>query len=79
MRVNNLFKFQAQENDLEYLFWRFEKDIALSEKKNTFIYVLHLHQNHSVVAPNSGAKTYVSEKQIGEYHTLILFYKQRSN
>ena len=27
------FKFQAQDSDLEYLFWRFEKRIALSEKK----------------------------------------------
>ena len=31
--VNNLFKFQAQNSDLEYLFWRSEKRIALSEKK----------------------------------------------
>ena len=30
--VNNLFKFQAQDSDLEYFFWRFEKQIALSEK-----------------------------------------------
>ena len=27
------FEFQVQDNDLEYLFWRFEKQIALSEKK----------------------------------------------
>ena len=31
--VNNLFKFQAQDSDLEYLFWRFDEHIALSEKK----------------------------------------------
>ena len=31
--VNNLIKFQAQDSDLEYFFWRFEKRIALSEKK----------------------------------------------
>ena len=30
---NNLFKFQAQNSDLEYLFWRSEKCMALSEKK----------------------------------------------
>ena len=27
------FKFQIQDSDLEYLFWRFDKHIALSEKK----------------------------------------------
>ena len=27
------FKFQVQDSDLEYLFWRFEKRITLSEKK----------------------------------------------
>ena len=27
------FKFQVQDSDLEYLFWRFDKYIALSEKK----------------------------------------------
>ena len=27
------FKFQVQDSDLEYLFWRFDKRIALSEKK----------------------------------------------
>ena len=31
--VNNLFKFQAQHSDLEYLFWQCEKHIAISEKK----------------------------------------------
>ena len=30
--VNNLFKFSAQDSDLEYLFWKCEKRIALSEK-----------------------------------------------
>ena len=32
--VNNLFKFQAQDSDLEYLFWQCEKHNTLSEKKN---------------------------------------------
>ena len=27
------FKFQVQDSDLEYLFWRFDRHIALSEKK----------------------------------------------
>ena len=27
------FKFQAQDSDLEYLFWKFEKRIELSEKE----------------------------------------------
>ena len=27
------FKFQVQDSDLEYLSWRFDKHIALSEKK----------------------------------------------
>ena len=27
------FKFQGQDRDLEYLFWIFDKHIALSEKK----------------------------------------------
>ena len=27
------FKFQVQDSDLEYLFWRFDKHIALSGKK----------------------------------------------
>ena len=27
------FKFQVQDSDLEYLFWRFDKHIALSENK----------------------------------------------
>ena len=29
------FKFQVQDSDLEYLFWRFDKPITLSEKKLT--------------------------------------------
>ena len=33
MTGKDLLKFQAQDSDLEYLFWRFEKHIALSEKK----------------------------------------------
>ena len=35
--LNNLFKFQAQDSDLEYLFWRFEKRIALFEKKTPLV------------------------------------------
>ena len=31
--VNNLFKFQVHDNNLEYLFWQCEKYIALPEKK----------------------------------------------
>ena len=33
MTIKNLNKFQTQDSDLEYLFWRFDKHIALSEKK----------------------------------------------
>ena len=29
--VKNLFKFKAQDSDLEYRFWRFEKRIVLSK------------------------------------------------
>ena len=28
LTVKNLFEFQAQDSDLEYLFWRFEKDFS---------------------------------------------------
>ena len=35
--VNNLFKFQAQDSDLEYFFWRFEKRITLTEKKTPLV------------------------------------------
>ena len=35
---SNLFKFQAQDSDLEYLFWRFDKHIALSEKELPLIW-----------------------------------------
>ena len=35
--VNNLFKCQAQDSDLEYLFWRFEKHITPSEKKSPLV------------------------------------------
>ena len=31
--MDGKFKFQVQDSDLEYLFWRFDKHIALSEKK----------------------------------------------
>ena len=31
--MSGKFKFQVQDNDLKYLFWRFDKYIALSEKK----------------------------------------------
>ena len=31
--MNNLFKFQAQDSDLEYSFWQCEKHIALPDKK----------------------------------------------
>ena len=34
IKVNNLFKFQAQGSDLEYLFWQCEKHITLSEKSH---------------------------------------------
>ena len=30
------FKFQVQDSDLEYFFWRFDKNIALSENKLPF-------------------------------------------
>ena len=33
------FKFQAQNSDLEYLFWRFEKRAALSEKNPPLVSV----------------------------------------
>ena len=57
----NLFKFQAQDSDLEYLFWRFDKHIALSEKnlplisraKVTFPYpnykFIHYNSNNSII------------------------------
>ena len=32
------FKFQVQDSDLEYLFWRFDKHVALSEKKLPLTY-----------------------------------------
>ena len=32
--VNNLFKFQVQDRNLEYFFWQCEKHIALSEKRH---------------------------------------------
>ena len=35
--VKNLFKFQAQGSDLEYLFWKCEKHIALFEKKPSLV------------------------------------------
>ena len=31
--MDGRFKFQVQDSDLEYLFWRFDKHIALSKKK----------------------------------------------
>ena len=31
--IGGKFKFQVQDSFLEYFFWRFEKQIALSEKK----------------------------------------------
>ena len=43
--INILFKFQAQDIDLEYLFWRFEKHIILSEKNQQFWW--HLFWWHS--------------------------------
>ena len=27
------FKFQVQDSDMEYIFWRFDKHVAFSEKK----------------------------------------------
>ena len=32
--IGGKFKFQLQDSFLEYSFWRFEKEIKLSEKKN---------------------------------------------
>ena len=32
MTIKNLNKFQTQDSDLEYLFWRFDKHVELSEK-----------------------------------------------
>ena len=43
--VNNLFKFQAQDSDLEYSFWRFDKHIALSENKPPLVPALRGLQN----------------------------------
>ena len=40
MTVNNKFRFKAQDSNLEYLFletWRFEKGIALFEKKTPLV------------------------------------------
>ena len=32
--MGGIFKFQVQDSDLEYLFWQYEKNIALSEKNS---------------------------------------------
>jgi hypothetical protein len=37
MTVNNLFKFQLQDSDLEYLFWRFEKRMSLFEGREKYL------------------------------------------
>ena len=46
VKVNNLFKFQAQDSDLEYLFRRFEIRIAhypyMYEELNTPPYVIEI-------------------------------------
>ena len=31
--MDGKFRYQVQDSDLEYSFWQFEKDIALSERK----------------------------------------------
>ena len=38
------FKFKVQGSDLEYFFWRFEKHIALSEKKSPLVNILGIHE-----------------------------------
>ena len=43
MTVNNLFKFQDQDSDLEYMFWRFKKHIALPENNNFTFFVSRRH------------------------------------
>ena len=49
-------KFQVQDSDLEYLFWRFDKYIALSEKK------LPLPQpyNHEIVLCSSTVLAWIA-------------------
>ena len=42
--IGGKFKFQVQDSDLEWFFleiWRFEKNIALSEKKATYSFLVH--------------------------------------
>ena len=47
------FKFQVQDSDFEYLFWRFDKQIALSEKNlPLLLYILWL--NHVLYDKSSG-------------------------
>ena len=38
---NNLFKIQVQDSDLDYIIWRFEKRISLSEKR--YLYGISLY------------------------------------
>ena len=40
--MSGKFKFQIQDRDLEYLFWRFDKHIAFSEKKLPLIISYHI-------------------------------------
>ena len=47
------FKFQVQDSDLAYLFWRFEKLIALSEKKLPLVWSLEIkHPLRKVISSN---------------------------
>ena len=40
--MDGKFKFQVQDGNLEYLFWRFDKHIAFSEKKLPLIISYHI-------------------------------------
>ena len=53
MTIKNLNKFQTQDSDLEYLFWRFDKHIKLSEKTTllaTPLIFLNLIKETSILA-----------------------------
>ena len=57
------FKFQVQDSDLEYLFWRFDRHIALSEKKLPLVRPWKNAQNNKYTL--SVASSRIQSKIIG--------------
>ena len=74
--AGNKFKFQVQDSDSEYLIWRFEEHITLSEKKTPLLSVCKVALEKKLLAGLQTENCKFNEAQarsaVTLTHTLLL-------